>query len=601
MKMNVSDYTLEFIADQGIRDVFMIFGGSFGGLADAFHRNKRLNIIYPLHEQGGGFAAEGYMKISGKPSAMMVTSGPGAQNLVTPIGNFYYDSIPGIFFSGQVPSGFLRPNKEVRQVGFQEAPTTEILKPITKYTKMITDPNTIKFELQKAFYHALEGRQGPVLLDMPSDIQEKEIDPAKLQSFTPPENTPYDLNEIDNQIDKIVDGLKHSERPAILIGGGVRLAGAVDKVWTLEETLKLPFFPTWNATDVITDDSTYFGGRPGTYGGKGRNLGIQNSDWFLGIGTRLSGRVISGGRPNDFARAARKYVVDIDKPTLNSHQVPLVERVHSDANLFLDRLFERLEGEKLPDFSEWNQKVFEWRDKYDPVKPEYINTKGFVHTYYFMRALSQEMHAGDIIVGDCGGNIIAANHAFETKKGQRTITNNGNSPMGFSFAGAIGAWFASDKNHNVVCTIGDGGFNMNIQELHTIKKYDAKTKTFILDNNCYGLTRQTQRKSYDGRIIANDSPDYTHPKFEPIAEAYGVKAFTLTEPSQARHTIKEVLKHEGPAICVVYNGNNWDNYEPRVYGAMPLEDQHPQLPRDEFRANMIVPPLPGWEDGSYKK
>ena len=595
--MNVSDFTLNFLADRGITEVPFVFGGAIGKLTDAFNRTKRIKPVCFMHEQGAGFAAEGQAKISGKPSAAIVTSGPGAQNLATSIANFHYDSIPGIFITGQSDLGFLRPNDRVRQVGFQEAPTVDIMRPITKYAVMITDPKMIRLELEKAYHIAQEGRPGPVLIDLPHDVQGGKIDEGNLPGFDAPE-TYFDIHAIDRQIDSFVKDLKKAVRPVVLVGAGVRNAGAMEEISELERVLKLPFFPTWNATDIVTSDSPFYGGRIGSFGGKGRNFGVQNSDLFLGVGTRLSGR-IPGGRVNDFARGAKKYVVDIDQPGLEYQRVPLDEKVHSDARLFLRHLLQRLSGGTLPDFSRWNEKVFEWRDKYDPVLPEYAETEGHVHAYHFMRTLSQEMVSGDIVVGDCGGNIIVSNHAFETKKGQRTITNNGNSPMGFSFAGALGAWMASDKKHNVVCTIGDGGMTMNTQELQTMKHYGMCAKVFVLDNHCYGLTRNTQRNNFDGRTIANGPDGYTHPDFIEVARAYGIQTFKLDDPAEARATIIKVLNYKGPAVCVVENGD-FDDYQPRVFGARPIEDQDPQLSRKEFRKNMIVDPLHGWENGSYK-
>ena len=386
----------------------------------------------------------------------------------------------------------------------------------------------------------------------------------------------------------------------------LRIAGGIEKLLEIGEILKIPMFPTWNALDVVTDDNPYFGGRVGTYGGKGRNFGIQNSDLLLAVGSRMSGR-ITGSRIEDFAREAKKYMVDVDEPFLTVSKkenyglegqlkyAPFDECIHSDAKLFLEKLAEKLKSVNIPNFSDWMSKVEGWKDKYDPVKQEYYAEQDIVHPYVFFRTLSQEMQQGDILIGDCGGNIVASNHAFETKRGQRNITNNGNSPMGFSFAGAMGVFLASDREHNVVCTIGDGGFTMNVQELQTIKNYDLAFKTFIVNNQVYGITKAFQERNFEGRMEACGPVGYSPPDFVEVCKAYGIKTFRINDHSELREGIKKVLAYKGPIVCDV-NCHEHHTYEPSVSGEVPIEDMHPLLPRKEFKKNMIIPPLPGWDN-----
>ncbi len=593
--MKLADYVINFLAERGIKDIFVVYGAANGDLIDAFTRTNKVKYVAVMHEQAGGFAAEGYAKIKGYAGAAIATSGPGGMNLVTPIGNCYYDSVPCIFLTGQVKTKYQRPDPSVRQVGFQETDIVGIVKPITKYAKMIRKPEEIKYELEKAWYLAHEGRQGPVLLDLPIDIQKAVIEPEKLKGFdSENEKRIFDLGTIDEKISKYLADLTNAKRPVIFIGGGIRSAGAIDELLKIGEILKMPLIPTWNALDIVTSDHYYYAGRVGTYGGRGRNFVIQNSDLLLAIGTRISGR-ITGAKIKEFARAAKKYVIDIDEANLRYQSFPIDEPVVCDAKIFLERLLRKLENYKVPDFSWWMNKVIEWREKYDPVKPEYYEQKEYANPYVFYRILSEEMKEGDILVGDCGGNIVISNHAFETKKGQRTITNNGNSPMGFSFSGAMGAWLASDKKHNVVCTIGDGGFNMNIQELQTILNYGLAFKTFIVNNHVYGITKAFQRTNFEGRMEACGPVGYNPPDFLKICEAYGIKTFKIKNNSEIRETIKAVLDYEGPVVCDL-DCHEWCYYIPRVYGDTVIEDMYPLLPREEFRANMFIDPVPGWGD-----
>jgi len=595
--MKVADFVINYLADYGIKEMFVVYGAANGDLIDAFTRTDKTRYIAVMHEQAGGFAAEVYAKVSGKPGVAIATSGPGGMNFVTPIGNFFYDSVPGLFITGQINSRFLRPDPSIRQVGFQETDIVSIVRPITKYATMITDPASIKYELEKALFLAQDGRPGPVLLDMPLNIQKQEIDPDKLVGFDPEsEKSCYNIASIDKKIDQFLEDLKKAKRPSLMIGGGVRIAGAVEKLLEIGRKLKIPTYPTWNALDIITSDYEYYGGRIGTYGGRGRNFGLQNSDLVLAVGSRISGR-ITGGNLSSFLREAKKYAVDVDITLLQKklQQVPFDVSIHADAKLFLDRLSKKLETYSVPDFHEWTTKVIGWKDKYDPVKPEYFEQKEYVNPYAFFRILSEIMEKNDILVGDCGGNIVVSNHAFETKHGQRNITNNGNSPMGFAFAGAMGAWLASDKTQNTVCTIGDGGMNMNIQELQTFVNYKIKVKTFIINNHIYGITKAFQETNFEGRMEACGPKGYNPPDFVKVAEAYGIKTVTISHNSELKEKIKEVLDYDGPIVCDV-NCHEWHTYEPRIFGwKTPIEDMYPYLPREEFRANMIIEPLEGWE------
>jgi len=586
--LKLADYVVQFFADKGVPEIFVVYGAANGDLVDAFTRIENTNYVCPMHEQGGGFAAEGYAKITGKASVMLTTSGPGAQNLTTSIANFFYDSVPGIFLTGQVDSRYLKTAEDIRQRGFQETPIAEIVGPITKYAKMITDPSTIRMELEKAWHLANSGRPGPVLLDFPINIQKAEVE-LESQPGYQPEVSEIKDEEIDEVVSAFLRDLESAERPGILVGGGVRTAGAIDKLIELGHKLGVPMFPTWNALDIVTDDLPFFGGRIGTYGGRGRNFAIQNCDLILGLGTRVSGRLF-GSNNESFLRAAKKYLVNIDKTSLRpeDQEVEFDVNIQADAADILDRLLSHPVSNR--DFSDWLEWTKARVDKYDPVLSEYDHAEGFCHPYKFIRILSEEMAKGDILVGDCGGNIVTIAHAFMSKMGQRMITNNGNSPMGFSFCGAMGAKLAANPASNVVCIIGDGGFTMNTQELQTIHNYNIGVKTFIMNNHCYGITRQFQRTRFEGREEACGPKGYSPPDFVRVAEAYDVPTLEIHNNGEARGKIREVLEHDGPIVCVIDCGD-WDQYEPRVFGSRPIEDMWPLLPRDEFQKNMIIPPV----------
>lgn len=596
--MQLADFLIQYLAGKGIDTMFVVSGAANAYIIDAFTRTDKTRYVATAHEQAAGFAAEGYAKIKGVPGVAIATSGPGGMNLVTPIGNCYYDSVPALFITGQINSEFLRSDPSIRQVGFQETDIVSIVSPITKYAKLITKADDIKYELEKALFLATNGRPGPVLLDIPQNLQKMPVDPEKLVGFdAAASRMAYDTSVVDKKIGEFLQDLQEAKRPVMLVGGGVGIAHAEALLQRVGRILKIPVFPTWNALDVVPSDYEFYGGRVGTYGGRGRNFGLQNSDLLLAVGSRISGR-ITGGNLKTFARAAKKYVVDVDPALLQKklQQVPFDVSIFCDAKLFLERLEQKLSGISLPDVSPWTKQVLEWRDRYDPVRPEFFKQQEHVNPYAFMRLLSQEMNARDILVADCGGNIVTSNHAFETKNGQRYLTNNGNSPMGFSFCGAMGAWFASDKKGNVVCIIGDGGFTMNIQELQTLRTYGVKVKTFIINNHVYGIIKAFQETNVEGRYEASGPKGYVPPDFVNVAGAYGVATRRLAANADAKEMIREALAYDGPLVCDVDCGE-WYTYEPRVFGwATPIEDMYPYLPRDEFRKNMLIEPAEGWEN-----
>jgi len=603
--MKVADYIINTLADLGINRIFLVYGSAVGNLVDAFTRTDKTRYVCGMTEQFCGFAAEGYAKIKGKPGVAIATSGPGGGNLVTPIQNCFYDSVPCLFITGQINSKFLRPDPSIRQIGFQETDIVSIVSPITKYAKMVTKPEDIRYELEKALFICQDRRPGPVLLDLPLDVQAAEIEPDKLMGFCSELARPsWNLPLVKEQIGRYIGDLKTSERPVLIVGGGVRSAGAVEDFFDVANILGIPCFPTWNALDVIPSGYRFYGGRIGTYGGAGRNFGVQNCDLLLAIGSRISGR-ITGGNVTSFARKAKKYIVDVDAAMLQPklQQLPFDENILCDAKTFCQWLSSFLlsDAKRLPDFAPWMCRVKSWKEKYDPVKPEFFQQEA-IHPYAFMRTLSEKMGPSDVFVGDCGGNIVVANHAFETKWGQRYITNNGNSPMGFSMCGAIGAWFA-DPSRRVVCVIGDGGMNMNIQELQTIVNYGVKIKIFILNNHIYGITKQYQEVNFEGRAEACGPKGYSPPDFLRVADAYHIAAVSIGGNSSTAYIAKSledgidvVLNYDGPIICDV-DCDEYHTYEPKISSwNSGIEEQTPSLPEDEFLANMIVPPLDGWRE-----
>ena len=342
--MKLADYVIQYLRDLGITKVFVVYGAASGDLIDAFSRVKGIDYVAVMHEQAGSFAVETYAKVCGELSCFIATSGPGGINLLNGIANAWYDSVPCLFITGQINSRFIKKDASLRQAGFQENDIVAMSSPITKMAEMVTRPKDIKYVLDKAVHTALSERQGPVLIDIPNDIQKVDIDPQRLEGYLP-EPANYDDALVKKQIAEFIEDYKRAQRPVLLIGGGIRSAEAIWEARELGKVLTVPCLPTWNAVDIFTSDYEYYRGRVGTFGGPGRNFAIQNSDLLLSIGCRVSGR-ITGGYIETFARAAKKYIVDVDKALLNPElqDVKGNVNIHCDAKKFINMLLKEIEG-----------------------------------------------------------------------------------------------------------------------------------------------------------------------------------------------------------------------------------------------------------------
>jgi acetolactate synthase-1/2/3 large subunit len=592
--MNGAQYIAGRLAREGIKKAFLVQGAANNDLIYAIADQEGIDYVCAQHEQAAGFMAEGYAKVAQVPGLCIATSGPGGQNLITPIANCFYDSVACIFITGQVNSRFIRPNEDLRQVGFQEWPIVDCVRSITKYAAQVLDPSDIPAELEKAIFISTAGRPGPVLLDIPIDVQRAEVDERNAPGFMyadirtmylPTNNAQLAMTD---KIARLVQDLTEAERPVLLIGGGCQERRTRRALASLVESLNIPIFPTWNALDVVTSDFKNYGGRIGTYGGAGRNFAIQNADLLIAVGCRISGR-ITGGAPSSFARRAKRYYVDVDQDLLiiKNQQQPAHVNVWADAETFMDSLNRDwrnyLAENDQPDWTAWREQVQRWRYIYDPIHDAQPVEEG-IHPYFFARVLSELLPSDAIVVTDCGGNVVTMNHAFETRQGQRFISNNGNSPMGFSFCGAMGAWFA-DPSRPVICVIGDGGFQLNIQELQTMVNYGVNVKTFILDNGVYGITKAYQETNMNGRYEASSEPHYTRPVFQKVVKAYGITPDYISG-MPLREKLINTLRHDGPIVCVV-DCPNYHTYQPRITGwDTPIEDMHPYIPIEEYQANM---------------
>ena len=591
--MTVAEYILKFLISKNVKNVFLMTGGAISFAVDAFSKNKKIKYTCIAHEQSAAMMADAYSRCGKGFAATMVTSGPGAQNLITGIACSWFDSVPVIHISGQVNKFELassnQTTKQVRQIGFQETDIVSIVKPITKFAYQLKDSKEIKYILEKAFHIANEGRPGPVLIDIPMNFQKEKIDFNKLVAFKKPKNKDNKI-QIKDDVYKIQQLLTKSKRPILILGGGVRMSNAVIELEKFIKKINIPTVTTWSGLDLIDFNHKNYIGCIGVYGSRAANFAVQNADLVLNFGSRLDTRV-TGGKPETFARSAKIISVDIDKHELNKRRgMNIYLKINQDLKNFLSIFNLRSSNFRYSADSFWEGICKKWKLSYPNVISSYKKQKKYVNPYFFIERLSEKLNSKDIIIPCSGGNLTWTIQAFKIKKGQRLFSAYGNSPMGYALPAALGASIANNKQR-VICIEGDGGIQINIQELQTMVSNNIPVKLFIINNNGYGIIKQFQELYLGGRYEATiPSKGVTNPDFKKISNAYGINYSEIKNNNQIDKILKKVLRSKRPEfINVIINSNQ--KIIPKLQFGKPIEDLSPLLSRSEFKKNMIVPPL----------
>jgi acetolactate synthase-1/2/3 large subunit len=545
--MTVSEFIFDFIQKIGCKTVYMVSGSSAMWLTDALKRNERLEAICCHHEQAAAMAADGYGRINNVPGTCLVTIGPGAMNSITGVAQAYVDSSPMFVISGQANSRLhqYQIDTKIRQHGCQSINLEPIVTPITKYFAAVMKPEEIRYHMEKAYYEAMNGRKGPVWIDVPVDIQNKQV-PEKMKGYTVLEEE----NILpDEEVNIIADLILKAKKPLILAGFGVRSGNAVEELDDLSKKYKIPVVTSRGGIDIIESENPLFIGRPGSYGDRASHFALQNCDLLLILGSRLSVSTI-GYYPDRFAHKAIKVMVDIDEKELQKTDVNVNYKIKSNIKEFLRILVSKLKKEQLvSDNIEWLKYCNEMKDKYPNVKQEYENESP-LNSYYFTKLLSDMIKDNASIVVDTGSVCNIVSQTWNIKKGQRYLISGGLSCMGF-WATAIG--LCKSSNHNsVIALTGDGSAQMNIQELATIHYNKLPVKLFIYNNNGYMLIRHNQHNYMNDRFlgVGPDSGLQT-PDFIKVSNAYGIKAVRITKEDNIIQKLEEVISYDGPVVCEV--------------------------------------------------
>ena len=608
MKIRVADYIANFLVEHGIHHGFTVIGGGAMHLNDAFGHKAGLKMIYNHHEQASSMAADCYARINNVPALLCVTTGPGGINALNGVCSAYLDSIPMIVVSGQVryDTSSMYEKKitgaNLRSMGDQEFDIVTSVKNMTKYAVTIDKAKDIRYHLEKAYHLATSGRMGPVWLDIPVNIQGEIVDSNNLKSY-------YNTNEQKKDdkilppkvsvkdIDKVISYIKKSKRPVIYAGYGIRLSGGLREFQNVIKELNIPVVTYWDSIDLIETNNDLYCGRAGNMGDRAGNFAIQNSDLVIAIGTRISIRQ-TGYNYKDWARHAKVVMVDIDKEEFKKHTIHVDYKIHADTKDFFIAFEKYLDSKKITKLWTdkcWNEQCLLWKNKYPVVdKNKYSGLN--VNVYAFFDALSKNLKDGSVSIATSGASCVAGHQAYVIKKKTRFINNNVIASMGYGLPASIGAYFANGKKE-VIAFEGDGGFMMNMQEIQTIITNKLNIKLFIINNEGYHSLRITQNNLFSNHShigIGPESKDLSFPSYEKIANAFGIKYFSIKKNSDLNGSLKKVLSFTGAAMIEVFTDKE-QVWEPKSSGrktkdgkviSPPLEDMAPFLPREELKANM---------------
>lgn len=549
--MRVADYIANFLQEKKVKKVFLLSGGGMMHLLDAISRNPEVGYICNHHEQASAMAAEAYARRSGELGVCYATSGPGATNIITGLVGAWQDSSPVLFITGQSKlSQTIRHTglHGLRQFGTFEVDILPIVESITKYAVFLDDPNMIKHYLEKAYILATSGRPGPVLIDMPVDIQGALIETDELVGYTP--KPPILTVPTDGIFKKIIERIRLAKRPLLLVGHGVRMANVAELFELVSHQLNIPVVTTQLAKDIIEYIHPLFVGHPGMKGDRAGNFAVQSADLILSIGCSL--HVLTTGYELDhFAPNAYKIQIEIDESILEREQVNVNEKLQCDVGTFLLTMQRLAPKEHLCKASAWHERCQQWKNELRVQNEPHEKSLTEINLYEFIHTINTVTKGTETIIADAGSAFYVVGQALELKKGQRVIISGALGTMGYALPAATGASLA-DPNHVVICITGDGSLQTNIHELATISHNNLNIKLFVLNNSGYVSIRNTQKNFFNDHVagVGNKS-GVSFPNLKKLTESYGLPHVLIESPDQLSSMISDVLSMHGPVVCEI--------------------------------------------------
>ena len=576
--MKVSDYIVDFLVENRIDKVFSYMGKNTH-ICDSIDKNSSIENVFTIHEQGAGFSAEAYARVTGKTGVATVTSGPGATNIITAVADCYSDSIPTIFIVVDVRHSECKQDRDVRQFGFQEIDIVSICKPITKYATAINSLDELRYKLEKAYFISQNGRKGPIVISLPEDLQfVMDFEPNRYKSFFNSEEYKKDKNgDINRDIKKTIELINSSKRPLILVGGGVRLSNSVKELREFVKKTDIPIVYSLMGKDAISNEYKYNLGFIGNFGTRYANLTIANSDLLIVLGSRLD-NLQTGRKIETFARDAKIIQVDIDRGELGI-RMDIDLLINSDIKEFISKL-NRFDISL--DIKSWQDRVLKYKRAY-PIDYTLSGTKKMGNS--IISKLSQELRDDDIICVDVGEHQMLVAQSLNTKDNQRVLFSGGFGTMGFALPSAIGATIATNRRAIVIS--GDGGFQMNIQELEIIKRRNLPIKIFIINNNSLHMIKLKQDAYLDGNYVGSRK-DYSAPNFKKVGKAYGIDSYRVSNLKNIKKIFKESLKTNKAQIIDIGIKADMTTVEPRLDFNRAFEDMTPHLSRDDLKKQMLI-------------
>lgn len=594
MEKRAADILMSTLVDLGVTDCFAVVGGGAMHLNNALALNDNIDKYFMHHEQSCSMAADSYARISGKPALVCVTSGPGATNAITGVMGAWVDSIPMIVISGQVRTGISVQSSglPLRYRGIQEFDIVSSVSNMTKYAKRIEDPLCIKAEIEKAYQIAMEGRRGPVWLDIPLDVQSAIVDSGELVSY-PSCHAVESLS--DKELGFVIESITNSERPCVLAGSGIIAGDALEELDEFINKNNLPIVGGAWISDVYYNEHPLFFGLSGNIGPRAGNYILQNADLILVIGNSLGFRQ-TGFNPESFAPHAKIIMVDADENEAKKPELCIDHIVRSDVKQFLSRINQS--DVALGASSVWLdycRSVYSALDPFEGANGAQDDER--VCSYCFWEEFNR-CAPEDAIV--CLGNNTANSTKLQVgkeKKEQRVVTNYACGSMGFDLPAAIGACVASGRE--VFCITGDGTIMMNLQEMQTIKHYDLPIKVVVFSNDGYNAIRQTCANYFDGLYIGcTEETGVSFPSFQEVADLFGFEYMRCRTNGELERVLLEFFKQEGRVLLEVDQRLD-DPVSPKLmskllpdgsFSAPLLEEMHPFLPDDMQKAFM-----PEWD------
>ncbi len=590
--VKVSDYVMEFLSHLGVDKVFCVTGGGAMHLNNSLGARKDMEGVFMLHEQGASIAAEAYARIREGYGVCLVTSGPGATNALTGLCGAYMDSIPVIFISGQAKRDDLKGEQHIRQFGIQEVDIIPMVKEYTKYAVRIQSAEDIRYELEKAARIAIEGRPGAVWLDIPLDIQASDVNPVILCGYEIPEEKCCPKK---TDLDIVIEQFNKAKRPAVVLGHGVRMSHGASLAHELLDVLQVPAFTSWNGVDLIEDEHPYFYGRPNVVGHRSANLILQNADFVLSIGTRLS-LLNTGYNFSGYLKNAYHAMVDIDIAEMEKKNLHPQLKIVSDAKAFIKALLSRKDELCNSKREKWLSYCKAIKEQYPVRIPEQNSGDGYVNLYDLFEVLSNKMSKDDIYQFTSSGTTVDIGmKTLRLKRGQRAFLNKSMAAMGYDIPACVGSCIGSGGKRTI-CVTGDGSVAMNMQELEVIKRLNLPVKIFVADNQGYSMIYHSQNSNFKGRLTGcTKESGLSLPDMKKIAEAFDIYSLYLKDNTAIESAVEEVLNYNGPALCVVKadisqkvlpKQSNFMNKDGQME-SRPLQDMTPLLERDVMAKIML--------------